>query len=104
MSPEEEIIRAGEARQIIESKMFLGAKAHVLDQLAQARRAVPMTSTDMHSRLILAEQIAGYFFDYFEQIAQTGKLAEMQLEERRRQQSLMEQGVAMFRRFGRNAP
>jgi hypothetical protein len=103
MTPEQELQRAGEARQIIDSPMFMQAKAHLTAQLAEARRLVPLTATEMHSRLILAEQMMGHFFDYFEQIAQTGKFAEMRLEEERKRQNLMEQGIAMFRRMGRNA-
>jgi hypothetical protein len=103
MNPEQEIRLAGEARQIISAPMFVQAKEQLQLQLAEARRLVPITATDMHTRLILAEQIMGKFFDYFEQIAQTGKFAEMRLEEEARKRSLVEQGVAMFKQFGRNA-
>jgi hypothetical protein len=103
MTPDEELQRAGEARQIIDSPLFVQAKAHLIGQLAEARRLVPLTATEMHSRLILAEQMMGHFFDYFEQIAQTGKFAAMRLEEERKRQSMIDQGIAMFRRMGRNA-
>lgn len=103
MTPEQEIQRAGEARQIIDSPMFVAAKEHLRGQLAESRRLVPMGATDMHTRLILAEQVMGFFFDYFEQIAQTGKLADMRLQEEERRRSLAEKGIAMFRQLGRNA-
>jgi hypothetical protein len=103
MTPEQEIQRAGEARQLLNSPMFIAARDHLRAQLAESRRLVPMTATDMHTRLILAEQVMGYFFDYFEQIAQTGQLAQMRLEQEEKRRSLMEQGIAMFRQFGRNA-
>lgn len=102
MTPEQEIQRAGEAEQIINAPLFVEAKGFVLAQLADARRIVPMTATDMHTRLILAEQLAGYFFDYFKQISDTGKMARMKLEEQSRAKQFMEQGVATFRQFGRN--
>lgn len=103
MTPEQELQRAGEARQIIDSPMFVAAREQLEAQLKQIRRTVPVTQTDMHTRLILMEQLMGYFFDYFDQIAQTGRLAEMKMEEDRRRASLMEQGIAMFQKFGRNA-
>jgi hypothetical protein len=102
MTPEQEVQRAGEARQIIQSPIFIQAKEHLIGQLRESRRMVPMTATDMHTRLILAEQVMGYLFDFFDQIAQTGQLADMRLQEEERRRSLMEQGVAMFRKMGRN--
>jgi hypothetical protein len=103
MNAQDEIRRAGEARQIIDSPMFVLARAQLTAQLAEARRLVPLTATEMHTRLILAEQMMGHFFEYFEQIAQTGKFAEMKLEEERKRQTLLDQGIAMFKRMGRNA-
>lgn len=102
MSPEQEVQRAGEAVQILKSPLFVAAREHLVKQMAEARRAVPMTESLMHTRLILAEQLMGYFFDYFEQIAQTGRLAEMKLEEERQRRSLAERGIAMFKTLGRN--
>jgi hypothetical protein len=103
MTPEQESQRAGEARQIIDSPLFVQARKQLEEQLKQSRRIVPLTETRMHTRLILMEQLMGYFFDYFEQIAQTGKMAEMRMEEERKRKTLAEQGIAMFRALGRNA-
>lgn len=103
MTLEQEIQRAGEARQLLDSPLFMAARENLRAQLTERRRIVPMVETQMHTRLILAEQLMGYFFDYFEQIAQTGKLAQMKLEEEAKRRSLMEQGIAMFQRMGRNA-
>lgn len=103
MTPEQEIRLAGEAAQILKSPMFEQARANLVSQLAELRRRVPITETLMHTRLILMEQLMGYFFDYFDQIALTGKFAEMKLEEEAKRKTIMEQGIAMFRKMGRNA-
>ena len=97
-----EIIRAGEARQVLDAPVFQAARKNLEEKLAATRRSVPLSDTDMHTRVILLEQLAGHFFDYFEQIAQTGKLAEVQLRKAEEQRSAFERGIALFRTKGRN--
>ena len=103
MTPEQEIIRAGEARQILDAPVFQAAKAYIEEQLSTARRSVPIRETEMHTRLILMEQLWSNLLGYFEQLAQTGKMAEIQIAERKHQQSMIERGLAVFRTGGRNA-
>lgn len=103
MSPEQELHRAGEARQMLNSMLWQEARADLESKLAQLRRTVPISSTEMHTRLILMEQVKEQFFGYFEQMAQTGRMAEIQMEQDRQQRSLIEKGIAMFRTGGRNA-
>ena len=102
MTPDEEVRRAGEATQMLRSTVFEAARKDLEERIAMARRSVPIRDTEMHTRLILMEQLMGQFFGYFEQLAQTGKMAELQLEDERRRRSLMERGIAMFRTSGRN--
>ncbi len=96
-----EVQRAGEARQILDSPTFQAARAHIESQLAQARRAAPIRDTDIHTRLILMEQMWGSLLGFFEQIAQTGRMAEMQIQEEEKRRTLIERGIAMFRTQGR---
>lgn len=103
MSPEQELHRAGEARQMLNSTLWQEARADLESKLAQLRRTVPISSTEMHTRLILMEQVKEQFFGYFEQMAQTGRMAEIQMEQDRQQRTLIERGIAMFRTGGRNA-
>jgi hypothetical protein len=102
MTLEEELRAAGEARGILDSRIFQAAKHDVEEKLATVRRNVPIRDTEMHTRLILMEQLWANLLGYFEQIAQTGKMAALQLEEQRKKASLLEQGIAMFRNSGRN--
>jgi hypothetical protein len=103
VSPEEEIIRAGEARQILDSRIMLEARKNLEEQLSHLRRAVPIKDADMHTRLILLEQMYGHLMGWFEQIAQTGKMAEIQLREREQQRNLSELNLKAFHEMGRNA-
>ena len=88
---------------MLNSQLWQDAKADLEGKLAQLRRTVPISSTDMHTRLILMEQIKEQFFGYFEQLALTGRMAEIQMEQEKKRRSLLEQGIAMFRTGGRNA-
>jgi hypothetical protein len=102
MTPDEEVRRAGEARQVLDAPIFQQARKNLEDQMAQLRRNVPIRETEMHTRLILMEQLADRFFGYFEQLAQTGRMAEIHMAEERERQSMIDRGLAMFRTTGRN--
>ena len=94
-TPEEEIVRAGEAKRIIESVMWQEAVKHIESSLASQRQAVPLRETEMHTRLIIAEQVFVKLQDFFQQIVETGHMAEITLANQR---SLMERMAAQFRR------
>ena len=94
MDLQTEVARAGEARQILDSALFQAAKAAIEERLLQARRSVPIKDTDMHTRLILMDQLWGSLLDYFEQIALSGKMADIQLRQAAERQSLIDQCAA----------
>jgi hypothetical protein len=81
-SPEEELIRAGHAREVLESPIFLEACQRIEDALRDQRRAVPVRDTEMHTRLILTEQLWSHVRDYLDQAVQSGKLAEFTIKQR----------------------
>lgn len=97
------IVRANDAKVIINSPLWQDAKADIEGKLQYLRRSVPITQTDMHTRIILMEQLWGYLLDYFEQISQSGKLALRLQEDEARRKSLIEQGLSIFRTGGRNS-
>jgi hypothetical protein len=97
MSPEEELIRAGEARQIIDSRMFQEACQRISESLAAQRRQVPMSNTDMHTRLILTEQLWGNINDWLMQAVETGKFAEFSLKQKRDIADRMRAAVSTLR-------
>lgn len=94
-TPQEEIARAGEARRIIESQMWLDAAKHIEESLAAQRQSVPLRETEMHTRLIIAEQVWVKLQDFFQQIVDSGQMAELTLAHQR---SLMERMADNFRR------
>lgn len=94
-TPEQEVIRAGQARQILESSLFKEMRQNIETQLAANRRAVGVRDTDMHTRLIITEQLWGNLMDFFEQTAQSGKIAEVQIQQTKNR---LAQVAQIFRR------
>jgi hypothetical protein len=82
MSPEEELVRAGEARQLLDNRMFIEATKRISESLAEQRRRVPIRDTDMHTRLIITEQLWGNIQDWLRETADTGRFAQLQIEQR----------------------
>jgi hypothetical protein len=98
MSPEEELIRAGQARQVLESPIFMEAMARVEEALTAQRRAVPIRDTDMHTRLIITEQVWARITDWLKEAAETGKLAQFEIAEKRKRESIKERLFGSFQR------
>lgn len=103
MSPAEELRKARDAEQVVNAPIFQEARKHLESQLAQLRRDVPIHQTEMHTRLILMEQLSVRFFGYFDQLVQTGKFAQVKLSEEERRRNIFQEGMAAVRRIGRNA-
>jgi len=94
-TPEQEVIRAGQARQIVESPLWIEACQRIEAGLAAQRRAVPMRETEMHTRLIIAEQLWSQFTDFFTEVMDSGRMAEFQIQQKR---SRLQDAVNLFRR------
>lgn len=103
ITPEEELRRAGEARQVIDAPVFQAARADFYRKLEQARRSAPLAAVELHTKLILMEQVADQFFGYFDQLAQTGRMAEDFLADQQRQRGIRERAIQMWQHLGRGA-
>ncbi|KVU10669.1 hypothetical protein WK62_05235 [Burkholderia ubonensis] len=86
MAPEEEIIRGGQAAQVLDAPIFVEAKKRVLDGIHEQMKRVPMADQTMHTRLVMTLQLWHALESYLEQAKQTGELADFQIrqEEERR--------------------
>ena len=76
---EQEIIRGRDADFILHHAIFKEAWAAAKQSLESQRLKVGLRDTDMHTRLIMAEQILITVQHYFENVIQTGKMADIQL-------------------------
>lgn len=84
MTPEEEIVRAGQAAELLDLPIMKEAIRHIEQGLAAQRRKVPMMESEMHSRLILTEQLWNNLLAYIGQVVETGKMAQFQVEARKK--------------------
>lgn len=82
-TPEEERIRGGDAARLLDSPLFKECCETIERTMAEQRRSVPLRETEMHTRLILMEQLYGNFLDFFKQIADTGRMADLQIQQKR---------------------
>lgn len=91
MSHDDEIILGGKAAQVLDSAVFLEAKAAVLEGIQRQMNAVPLADQTMHTRLIVALQVWNQLEKYLEGVKQTGEIRQFQInqeEERKRRFSL----------------
>lgn len=82
-TPEEEVARGGEARRIVESGLWAEACQRIDESLAAQRRSVPLREVEMHTRLIIAEQVWDQFKSFFKEVADSGRFADLQLQQQR---------------------
>lgn len=103
MTPEQESVRGRDAQTLLDSTLFREARAFIEENMRTLRRHVPIQDQDMHTRLILMEQLWGNLIGWFEQTALTGKFAELEIEKKTRLQRLQELGVSLFSKTGRGS-
>lgn len=101
-SLDQRIREAGDAQHILGNPLFEAAKAELYEKIRQARKQAPISAADLHMKLIVMEQLADQFFDYFTLVLQSGKLAQHELDQANAQQTLKDRGLAFFRAIGRN--
>lgn len=90
MSPEEELIRAGQARIILDNQIFIEARRKIEEGLVHQMKTVGIRDTEMHTKLVLSMQLWESLMKYLEREVETGRLAEYQIEDERRRKSMMD--------------
>lgn len=88
---EQEVERAERAQQILDNEIFKEACQRIEEGLAGQRQRVPVGEVEMHTKLIITEQLWVQLRDWIQQTADTGKFAKFEIEEREaRQKTLLE--------------
>lgn len=77
---EKERGRGNDAAYILNHAIFKEAWNAAKESLENQRLKIGLRDTDMHTRLIMAEQILSTLKHYFEDVINTGKMAQIQLE------------------------
>lgn len=103
-TPQEELRAAGDAQHVLDNPIFQKAKAEVYEKLRRSRQIIAThVSAEQVADLVRVEQVADQFFDYFELVLQTGKLAQQHLDDQANRKGLVDRGLALFRTMGRNS-
>ena len=74
----------GDAAFILNHDIYKNAWTSFEGGLSAQRKAVGIKDTDMHTRLIMAEQVMHIVRKYIENVMNTGKMAELQLRQKPR--------------------
>lgn len=91
LTPEEEVERARGAQQILDNEIFKEACERIEQGLASQRQRVPIRESEMHTKLIMVEQLWVQLRDYIQQVADTGKFAQDVITQREaREKTLLE--------------
>lgn len=84
---EEELTRGRQALAVLENEIFKEACALIEGGLASQRQRISMNDTDAHTRLILTEQLWLGIKDHLQQIADTGKWAQDEVNRQERERN-----------------
>lgn len=76
----DDITRADFARQILDNPLFREAFGALETDLARQRQAVKITDTELHTRLIVCEQVLSRFRDVLTRAIQDGDVARLRME------------------------
>lgn len=84
VSPEEEVIRAGHAKEVFDSAIFREARTHIANQIQAQMAAAPIGDQALHTRLIMMLQLWNALERWLEQTIQTGTFADVEIQRRRK--------------------
>jgi hypothetical protein len=80
-TPEEEVIRAGQAKDVLRSNIFLEAKQSIHDGIDAQMLSVATADTNMHTKLIIAKQLWAAIETYLDQLVTSGQMAQFKINE-----------------------
>lgn len=80
MTPEKEVSRGEEARQLLENPIYRESIEMVQDGLIRAIKNSALGDESTHHRLAISMQLLFQITKYIETVMQTGKMAEFQLK------------------------
>jgi hypothetical protein len=91
---QKELERAEEAKRLLAAPIFAEACNRIDAELRVLREGVPISDSDMHTRLILMEQLWGKLLDHLRAVMESGDYARAQLKLR---ESFTERAVNAIR-------
>lgn len=93
MNTHDESVRGHEANQILEHPLFREAIDTMRQAIIDKWRAAPIRDREGMHELKLMDKLLSDLEGYFKHIAETGKMAEIQLEQARKVEKLRKAGI-----------
>ena len=84
MTPEQEIIRANDARHVLEHYLYRESFQKVREGLVESISRSPLGDAETHHRLAIALQVLGQLEKSLKSVMETGQLAEIQVKDKKR--------------------
>ena len=82
MSPEEEVVKAGQANEVLENEVFKQAVAEIFEALRDTRINSPVKDVELREKLWAQEVALESILQKLRTVIETGQLAEKSLLER----------------------
>lgn len=76
----DDIQRADYARQILDNPLFKDAFGAIESDLARQRQVVKLTDTELHTRLIVCEQLLARFREVLTRAIEDGHIAQVKID------------------------
>ena len=83
MTPEDEIGRAMDVQMVVENPIYKDAWNQIREGIVSAMNQSAMGDEKTHTKLVIALQIVNKLDNIFKQTMETGKLAQIQLDNKR---------------------
>lgn len=82
-----------EARQLLENELFRSALDNIRAGIVEKWRSCPIRDREGQHELKLMDKLLSELEGYIKQVVDTGKMAEIQLENERRMQLVKQSGI-----------
>jgi hypothetical protein len=93
LTPEQDINRSAEAERVLVTPVFKEACNRIDAEFRMQRERVPLNDSDMHTRLVIAEQLWGKMLDHLRSLMMKGAYAKEQLKLRETRTEKMAQAI-----------
>lgn len=93
MNTHDESIRGHEARQLLENPLFREAVDTMRQAIYEKWRSAPIRDKEGMHELKLMDKLLSDLEGYFKHVADTGKMAEIQLEQEKKVEKLRKAGI-----------
>lgn len=93
MNTHEESTRGFQARQLLENAIFQESVEKLQESIISKWRSAPVRDREGMHELKLMDKILGDIVSYIRQVAETGRMADIQLEQERKVAELKKKGI-----------